>query len=460
MLTIRKVDSNFEREPFSSLFGFKGGFVSEAWQTVAKLTDDRGRSGVGVGNQGVLWSDPRVFMRESQASGNALMFQITSYALRCCEGREFADPGAMFDEIFLPVLEFGRSISGLPRLRPTFVLNALVAVDNAAWQLHAGVNGWTSFDELLTPEIRPALQHRHRLLCNIPLVTYALPVAEARRLAEAGHFVLKIKIGSDPDRDGDQEKMLAWDCDRMSRLHEALRDCATPHTTDGRIAYYLDANGRYDSLDRVRRLLDHCKRIGALSQIILLEEPLPEEYEGSVQDLPVRVAADESAHSVEDVGARIAAGYGAIALKPVAKTLTMSLRMAAAAHAAGVPCFCADLTAGPVLIDWGKNVAARLAPLPGLGIGILESNGSQYYRNWERMKSHHPDPTAGWLEPRDGLYQLDDRFYATAGGIFQPSPYYASLVAASKGGGPDVENSRKPYAGTLKADGGFPGESR
>ncbi|MBU4200845.1 MAG: hypothetical protein KKG09_09570 [Verrucomicrobia bacterium] len=40
----------------------------------------------------------------------------------------------------------------------------------------------------------------------------------------------------------------------------------------------------------------------------------------------VRIAADESAHSVQDAKTRIDMGYNAIALKPIAKTMSMSLR--------------------------------------------------------------------------------------------------------------------------------------
>ena len=107
-------------------------------------------------------------------------------------------------------------------------------------------------------------------------------------------------------------------------------------------------------------------------------------------DLGVRVAADESAHTDADAARRIELGYGAIALKPIAKTLSMTLRIARLAHEKGVPCFCADLTVNPILVDWNKVFAARLAPLPGLSLGLVETNGHQNYRNWEAMRRHHP----------------------------------------------------------------------
>ncbi len=45
---------------------------------------------------------------------------------------------------------------------------------------------------------------------------------------------------------------------------------------------------------------------------------------------------------MEDTAARIEQGYGAIAVKAIAKTLTM--KIAQLAHENKVPCFCADLT--------------------------------------------------------------------------------------------------------------------
>jgi len=161
----------------------------------------------------------------------------------------------------------------------------------------------------------------------------------------------------------------------------------------------------------------------------LLEEPFPEEAEIDVRDIPVRLAADESAHSDTDAARRIELGYGAIALKPIAKTMSMSLRIAALAHKKGVPCFCADLTVNPILVDWNKNVAARLAPLPGVKIGVVETNGHQNYRNWERMKSYHPRAGAPWTEMTRGLFHLDDDFYASGGGILEQSEHYLGLVS-------------------------------
>ena len=132
---------------------------------------------------------------------------------------------------------------------------------------------------------------------------------------------------------------------------------------------------------------------GILERTILLEEPFPQECEISVKGLPVCIAADESAHSIRDVKRRIELGYGAITLKPIAKTLTVTLEMLKCAEEMGAQCFCADLTVNPVMLEWNKCVAARLKPLRGMKIGVVESNGAQNYAGWDRMLTYLEKPT-------------------------------------------------------------------
>jgi L-alanine-DL-glutamate epimerase-like enolase superfamily enzyme len=239
---------------------------------------------------------------------------------------------------------------------------------------------------------------------------------------------MKVKIG----QPGTQQEMLDKDKARLAEIHAALAPVETPHTRDGRLPYHLDANGRYESRDTLLRLLDHARAIGAFDRIAIVEEPFPEELEVEVGDLGVRVAADESAHTDKDAARRIDMGYGAIALKPIAKTLSTTLRIAALAHRRGVPCFCADLTVNPILLDWNKVLAARLGPLPGLSVGLVETNGHQNYANWEAMRRHHPCFGAPWTTPTDGVFRLDDDFYARSGGIFLPSPHYEAMFGPSK----------------------------
>jgi hypothetical protein len=102
------------------------------------------------------------------------------------------------------------------------------------------------------------------------------------------------------------------------------------------------------------------------------------------------------------------------------------------AHRRQVPCFCADLTVNPVLLEWNKAVAARLAPYPGLEVGLMETNGHQNYRNWEAMRAHHPCPDAPWARPVEGVFRLDEDYYRRSGCLFEPSPHYQELF--SRGG--------------------------
>jgi len=427
MTRITKTGCNFEREQLISPFGFKGGYLSELWQSVASMQSDTGCRKIGLGTQSVLWSDAKVFTGNSESAGNALMYLLTAHALNIAQGMNFNSPIELLDELLPMTYDYGKRITGLADLRLTFALNALVAVDNAAWLLHCADNGIDRFDEMIPEQVRPALSHHHSELACIPLMSYGVPVEDIAKAVDDGYFLLKIKIGSDPDKDGDPEKMLEWDKARLSEIHVAVKDRETPYTSSGRIPYYLDANGRYDTGDRLMRLLDHAEKIGALERIILLEEPFPEDMEIDVSGFPVRLAADESAHSDKDALARIEMGYGAIALKPIAKTMSMSLKIARIAHERGVPCFCADLTVNPILVDWNKNVAARLAPLPGVNVGVLETNGHQNYRNWEAMKSYHPCSGALWTGG-EGLFRLGADFYDCSGGIFLPSDHYMELT--------------------------------
>ena len=413
-----KVD--FAREQFVAPFGFKGAYLSEMWQSSVGIVGDTGKTVTGYGAQSVLWSDPEVFTHNPEAAGNAMMLMTTSEAARMAVAAIWKNPLMLQKKILAKVHRRAGELTGRKKdLRLTFTLNSMVALDNAAWLLMAKENGISSFEEMIPADLRNVFSAHQEKVGLIPLISYGVPVTEVKRLLEDGCCLLKIKVGSDPDKDGDKQKMLEWDKRRISEIHDLACEFRTQHTKSGKILYYLDANGRYDSIGRVRELLDHAGKIGALDRIILFEEPFPEEMKENVSGLPVRIAADESAHSVEDVEERISLGYGAIALKPIAKTLSMSLLMLKAARSHGVPCFCADLTVTPLLVEWNKNVAARLDPLPEMKIGAMETNGSQNYRNWQKMLSRLAVAECPWVEARNGVFNLDGEYYRRSGGIFE-----------------------------------------
>lgn len=433
LIRIKNVKAGYEIEPLKTPLGFKGGYLTGLWQTIALMEGESGKKGVGIGVQSVLWSDPEVFSSFDEKAGNEVMFNITRYALNLAKDIPFETPVDLLDRLLPLAYEYGKKLTNRPALRLTFILNSLVAVDNAAWMLYCSENGISGFDGMIPGYVRTALPCRNSSLASIPLISYGVSGDEIERIIDSGYFFLKIKIGSDPMKDGDRLKMLEWDKKRLTEIHDRVKDRVTPYTKDSHIPYYFDANGRYDSKDTLLRFLDHADKIGALNRIMLLEEPFPEEYREDVHDIPVRLAADESAHSDTDVLELIDRGYRAIALKPAAKTMSMSFKIAKAAYEKGIPGFCADLTVNPVLVDWNKNVAARLQPLPGMEIGLLESNGPQNYANWERMKTYHPNSKAGWIETRDGIFAIDSGFYEKSGGIFNPPLHYVSLLKETYG---------------------------
>jgi L-alanine-DL-glutamate epimerase-like enolase superfamily enzyme len=427
-IEITRVDSNFEREPLLRPFGFKGGYMREIWQSAALLQSKTGIHKIGLNTQNVLWSDARIFAGFSEAACNAMMYAVTDFALQHACGMQFSTPVELLEAIFDDVADYAQKITGDIELKKSFVLNALVGLDNAAWLLYAAENGFASFDQMIPQDYRRALRHHHPQVAAIPLISYGVPVEEIQKLVQSGYFFIKMKLG----QSGTQEEMLQKDKDRLLQIHQAIGPLETPHTENGKLPYYFDANGRYESKETLLLLLEFADKIGALEQIALIEEPFPEDVEVTVQDLPVRLAADECAHTEYDALRRIEMGYGAITLKPIAKTLSMCLKIAKTAYIHNVPCFCADLTVNPILVDWNKNVAARLTPFPGLAnMGLLESNGRQNYRDWERMKSYHPADGAGWIDVGEGLFQTSNLFYERSGGIFEPSPHYEEMFFAN-----------------------------
>jgi L-alanine-DL-glutamate epimerase-like enolase superfamily enzyme len=423
-IKISSVSANFEREPLIRPFGFKGGYMSEIWQSIAYMKSESGNHSIGLCSQSVLWSDASVFAAHSESGGNALMYAMTERAMQIINGQTFTSPVELLDALYPEVLEYGKKVTANPSLRKTFALNALVAADNAAWLLYAKENNLKTFDELIPDAYKPALSHKHSKVAGIPLMAYSIPIEEIKAATDQGYFFMKIKIG----QPGTQQEMLEKDKARLSAIHQAIGSVKTSYTKNGKLPYYFDANGRYESKDTLLKLIDHAKKIGAFDQIAIIEEPFPEELEVDVNDIPLRLAADESAHTVEDALRRIEMGYKAIALKAIAKTLSMTMKIAQAAYEKNIPCFCADLTVSPVLVEWNKNVAARLASFPGIGdLGLVESNGHQNYRNWETMKSYHPRVNGKWVDVKKGVYELDDEFYTSGGGIFDPMPHYEEM---------------------------------
>ncbi|WP_149243410.1 mandelate racemase/muconate lactonizing enzyme family protein [Dyadobacter sp. 32] len=421
-IKIKNVNANFEREPLNP-YRFKGSAITEAWQGISLLESDSGIKKIGLSTQGVLWSDSKVFAGHSESAGNAIMYAMSEHALQIIKGQSFTDPVQLMESLLPEVWAYGKKITGNPDLRKTFALNAMVSVDNAAWLLYAAENKIKTFDDLIPQAYRAGLSTRHTKVASIPSFSVGTSAEKIKNAADEGYFIMKLKTGAP----GTQPEMLAKDMAFLTAVHKAIGHYKTPYTLNGKIPYYFDANGRYEKKETLLRFLDHAKKIGAFDQLAVIEEPFDESNEEYVGDMGVRVASDESAHTVEDAAKRIEMGYSAIAVKAIAKTLSMTMKITQLAYEKKVPCFCADLTVNPILVEWNKNIAARLPAFPGMTVGLQEANGHQYYKNWDKMASHHPYANASWVKAKKGVFELNDDYYQKSGGILEPVRHYEEM---------------------------------
>jgi len=424
-ITIQDTHAAFEQESLCRPFGFKGRYLTELWQVVAKLITVEGVSGLGLGTQSVLYSDSSLFSAHTEAEGNALMYELTVQALDILKDRSFATPLDLMEQLIPEVLERGQRLTGKQDLNPNFIYNALVSIDHAAWVVYKQQNKFLDFDEMVPEPYRATLSHHQKRIAVMYQVSYGAPLEELVSAADAGYFVFKIKTGYP----GSQQDMLQKDQQMLSAIHNVLGRKRTPHTPNQKIYYTMDANGRYEKKELVLRYLDHARRIGAFDHILLYEEPVNEQNEEDLSDTGVRIAGDESIHDVRSAERKISQGYQAIVLKGIAKTLSLSLEIARIAHERNVSCLCADLTVNPILADWHKNLAGRLAPFPEIQMGLMESNGSVNYQHWNRMLTYNPAGTAGWSRPENGMFHLTEAFYQRDGGIWEASPHYSQMVA-------------------------------
>ncbi|MGV3504465.1 MAG: enolase C-terminal domain-like protein [Adhaeribacter sp.] len=418
--------SDFEREKLIRPFGFKGAYLTELWQVASLLVPTSGLGQVGLATQSVLYGDAYLFARHSEAEGNAMMYLLAGRAGAQVRECPFTDPIDLLAQVLPALRQEGRRLTGKADLHSNFLYNALVSVDHAAWLLYAAENKLDSFDAMIPAAYRPALGHRNGQVAVMFQVPYGMPLEEIRQAADQGYFVFKIKTGYP----GSQQTMLEQDMERLSQIHQVLGQLRSDQTPSGRLLYTMDANARYEKKETLLRYLDHARKIGAFDHILFYEEPLVESNEEEVGDAGLPIAADESAHDVEAARCRLEQGYGALVLKGIAKTLSLSLQIAQLAHERHIPCLCSDLTVNPILVDWHKNLASRLAPFPALSMGLLETNGDMNYRNWEAMMGYHPAAGASWVRARQGAFHLDEDFYRQSGGILESPAHYRQLLQA------------------------------
>lgn len=422
-INVVSAECDFEREKLARPFGFKGGYLTELWQIISRLQSASGISKIGLATQSVLYGDAHVFTANSEADGNTMMYMLTKRALQLVKQTPFTNPVDLIEKILPELIAEGKAITHNPDLHINFIYNALVSVDNAAWLLYAAENNINSFSAMVPAAYQKALSHRNHKVAVMYLVSYGMPMDELKNAVEQGYFVFKIKTG----HPGSQAEMLAADMERLTLVHHTLKDVRTSQTPNGKVMYTMDANGRYQEKAALRQYLDHARKIGAFDHILLYEEPFDEHNNEQVADLGVRVAADESVYDEATALKKIALGYGAIVLKGIAKTLSISIKIAKLAAERGIPCLCSDLTVNPILVDWHKNLAAHLAPFPEMGMGLMETNGDTNYKNWADMLTYHPAAGAEWTKVKNGVFELDDDFYNTSGGIFKPLMHYQAV---------------------------------
>ena len=313
---------SYTTEKLKQPFGFKGGFLTELWQ-VKVCIETNGYFGEGQGVQSVLWSDAQVFADCGEFEGNKLMLEITKYAASALLNKEIKCPIDVIDEIYLDVLQYAQEKK---KVRETFVKNALVAVDNALWNLYAKINHTEDLMSLIPDKYKNGLSFRQDKLCNIPLITYGLKSEDIKSLLDSGSPLLKIKIGFDAGGTLSKKEMVEWDFNRVKEIHQIVKEYKTEYTVSGNVLYYLDANGKYSDLEQLNAFISLLGNEGILERVILFEEPFDENNKTNVSNIPVRFVADESIHSLNNVIERYQLGYKAIALKPIAKTLHLRSR--------------------------------------------------------------------------------------------------------------------------------------
>ncbi len=423
MINIVGTQADFEREKLIRPFGFKGGYLTELWQVASRMQTDSGFSGIGIATQSVLYADADLFSRHSETVGNAMMYDLVIKSLDHVKKTPFRTPPELLEKILPAVIQEGIKITGKQDLNINFVYNALVGVDNAAWLSYAAENRFSSFEAMIPEQYKKALSHRNKKIAIMYQIPYGMPMEDLKNAVKQGYFVFKIKSGAP----GSQSEMIQADIERLSLIHQTLKDFRTEQTENGKLIYTIDANARYEKKETLLKYLDHARKIGAFDQILLIEEPLNENNEESVADIDLRIGADESVHDEQSAIKRLDQGYKVMVLKGIAKTLSLSIKIAKLAADRNVPCMCADLTVNPILIDWNKNLAAHLAPFPGINMGMMETNGDMNYVNWKNMVNYHPSASASWMIPKNGVFELNSDFYHRSGGIFEPSEHYEGM---------------------------------
>ena len=60
-------------------------------------------------------------------------------------------------------------------------------------------------------------------------------------------------------------------------------------------------------------------------------------------------------------------------------------------------------------------------------MGLIQSNGHQNYQNWDIQMGYYPRKDGSWVKATNGVYELNDEFNKTSGGIFNPMLHYEEM---------------------------------
>jgi hypothetical protein len=242
LIKIIRTQAGFEREKLIRPFGFKGGFLTELWQVASRMQSESGISRIGIATQSVLYGDADLFSRHSETDGNALMYDLVIKALEHVKKTPFRTPPELLDKILPAVIQDGKKITGKQDLNINFVYNALVGVDNAAWLTYAAENKFSSFESMIPDQYKKALSNRNKKIAIMYQIPYGMPMEDLRNAVKQGYFVFKIKSGAP----GSQAEMIQADIERLSLIHETLKNFRTEQTENGKLIYTIDANARYE----------------------------------------------------------------------------------------------------------------------------------------------------------------------------------------------------------------------
>ena len=202
-ITVADTGCEFEREPLLRPFGFKGGYLTNIWQSAAMIRSTSGKHGIGICTHSTLWSDAKVFAEHSESAGNALMFAMTAHALRLLKGQTFTDPVALNDALFEEVYRYGKQITRIETAPDICAQCAGGCRQRGLAALRQGERP----DDIRCPDsggVSPGAGAATSKVASIPLMAYAIPIPEIRQAVNDGYFFMKIKIG----QPGTQQEML------------------------------------------------------------------------------------------------------------------------------------------------------------------------------------------------------------------------------------------------------------